>query len=536
MEQPEARVRRLLTTFFRSSGMEALYFDEHLNAVSCNFSKHTYEDFLRLSRGRVEGFLQDVFGGTQCGEHTFFTYFLNNNLVCNIAVLAGDETPFGVVVTRPALLNALRASDLAAMGRLICDPAEQEQYREALKRAPVVPYERIMPMGEVLHALCRTMFLEQEVLQVLRGTDGPSARPQAKRSHKPVPAQRHGDFATYQKITGCIARGDADALLEAISGISAGLVPMDQLDPSSFVRSLKNSFIKACAMCCFAAVDAGASYNKVMDISDEFISRMEATDGINDIYELMKAALLAFARCVAVSRITAYSKPVRLAMEYIENHYNEKITLETLAEKASISVSYLSNLMKKETGLSLADNINKIRIENSKKILLGSNVSIAELANTVGFTYGNHFSLVFKKFTGLMPSEYKRSIHAQNDGNGDNGEMIRLICDQLGQIMAAFPGMFDAGRVVDPVANTFWMQQTDGKMLHGTCYDFWEKNQSCDNCISRMALEKNCPYVKLERREDGVFFVLAAPKAAANKTYAVELIKAVSDNFLAFPE
>lgn len=131
-------------------------------------------------------------------------------------------------------------------------------------------------------------------------------------------------------------------------------------------------------------------------LSDGFINKIEAHDNVNDIYELMKAAVLAFTRAVAVTRITAYSKPVRLSMEYMESHYKDKISLELLAKQANLSPAYLSKLIKTETGLSLPDHINKIRIEESKRILLTSNAGIGELAALVGYTYSNHFAKMFK--------------------------------------------------------------------------------------------------------------------------------------------
>ena len=85
-----------------------------------------------------------------------------------------------------------------------------------------------------------------------------------------------------------------------------------------------------------------------------------------------------------MSHITAYSKPIRLVIHYIENHYTEKIMLLELAGHIHLSEASLSDLIKKETGMGLPDNINKIRIEANKQILLKSNISFAELASTVG--------------------------------------------------------------------------------------------------------------------------------------------------------
>lgn len=535
----EEKIKRLLETFFKVTQIEALYFDRELNAVSCHYRKHAYEDLQRLSMGRIETFLRSIFEKDTHISQNFYTYFLNNNLVCNISVLNDGEICCGAVVTQPALLNALKGSDIDAMlNSFTLNSVEHDLYKRALQRALVVSYDRIMPIGEVLSALSRSVFDEVRFHQILCGGDVDPTLYQfiqsgilSNRNHKPIIIDRHGGYHTYLKMKDSISKGDTTALLEVINDISAGSVPMDQLDSKSFIRSLKNSFIEVCAMCSFIAIDAGAPYTKTVDLSEELIQKMEGIENINDIYELMKSALLTFTRAVAVTRITGYSNPVRLAMEYIGTHYAEKITLGILAQRVNLSESYLSNLIKKETGLDMADNINKVRIEESKRILLKSSVSVAELASMVGYTYSNHFAKLFKQFTGTTPSEFKKTVCGEAGKDGEAKEVLRLVSDQLRHTMSVFPGLVDVGRIVDPALNISWIQQSDGKMEQGTCYDFWNRKRSCDRCISHMASAHNRPFMKLDQKTDGTFFVFATPVHVGKRKYVLELLKNVSDNF-----
>lgn len=538
MEQTEDKIKRLLETVFKATQIEALYFDRELNTVSCHYRKYVYEDLQRLSMNKIETFLLGIFKKNIYASQNFYTFFLNNNLVCNISVLHDGEI-CGAIVTQPVLLDARRSSEMDAwLSSYTLDPKEHDMYKRALQRAPVVAYDRIMPIGEVLHALSCSVFGGNGLHQILCGGDSDPALCQfiqsgmlLNRNHKPVVTDRHGGYPTYLKMKDSISKGDANALLEVINGISAGSVPMDQLASKNYIRSLKNSFIEVCAMCCFIAIEAGVNYTKTMDLSEAFIKQMENLENINDIYELMKSVLLAFTRSVAVTRITAYSKPVRLAIEYIENHYAEKITLGVLSRHVNLSESYLSNLIKKETGLSMADNINKVRIEQSKKILLTSSMNVAELASMVGYAYSNHFARMFKQFTGVTPSEFKKSICTEDKDKTEVSDMLRLISDQLHHTMSVFPGVVDVGRIVDPCLNLSWIQQSNGEIMHGTCYDFWNRKQSCEKCISRMALEQNKSFMKLEQKAGNIYFVLAAPVIVGNKKYVLELLKNVSENF-----
>lgn len=68
---------------------------------------------------------------------------------------------------------------------------------------------------------------------------------------------------------------------------------------------------------------------------------------------------------------------------------------------------YLGQLFKKETGLSLNDYINKVRINKAKKLLKETGAMVYEIADQVGFSDSQYFSTVFKKIVGVSPKEYR---------------------------------------------------------------------------------------------------------------------------------
>ncbi len=539
MEWAKEKIKQVLDTFFKCSGVEAFYLDDKMNAVSCRFSPHMYEDFIRFSQGSIEEFLRKAFQSETSDGYVFYTYVLGDNLFCNIVILGGETSQPGAIITQPVLLNRLSGIELDTLIKNArTAPDEQDSYKHALLRTPIVSYDRLMPMGEMLSRLAQSLSDVREVRQIMRGGKinasfhqmlQPSTLP--NRAIRTAMTENYDAYGTYLKLKECIGKGDSSGLLDAIRDFNPGTVPMDQLADDSFTRSLKNSSIKVCAMCSYVAIEAGAPYAKAIHLADEFINKIEAHENVNEIYELMKAALLAFTRVVAVTRITAYSKPVRMSLEYMENHFKGKISLELLAKEANLSPAYLSKLIKTETGLSLPDHINKIRIEESKRILLTSNSGIGELAELVGYTYSNHFAKMFKKFTGMTPSEFKKTILSEEEEHSDMEEMRRIIFGELSRTLSIFPGIFDVGRLVDPNTKTFWMEHKNGRAVQGTCYDFWGKRKSCDRCISQMAYDQNVPFVKFEAKEGSTFFVIAAPLMVSGHRYVLELLKNTSQHF-----
>ena len=83
------------------------------------------------------------------------------------------------------------------------------------------------------------------------------------------------------------------------------------------------------------------------------------------------------------------------------------LTVKTCAEALNLSVKYLGDLMKVETGRSAKDHIQDYVIHQAKTALLGSNLAVSEIAYSFGFEYSQGFSKLFKAKTGMSPSEYR---------------------------------------------------------------------------------------------------------------------------------
>ena len=76
-------------------------------------------------------------------------------------------------------------------------------------------------------------------------------------------------------------------------------------------------------------------------------------------------------------------------------------------DQLNLSASYLSDLLKKETGRNAQQHIHQFVIERAKTQLLNSNDQISQIAYGLGFEYPQHFSKLFKTKTGMSPAEYR---------------------------------------------------------------------------------------------------------------------------------
>lgn len=100
---------------------------------------------------------------------------------------------------------------------------------------------------------------------------------------------------------------------------------------------------------------------------------------------------------------------VERAREYMEEYYNKDLTLQKVAEVVGISSGYLSTLFSQFLNEGFVDYLNRIRIEHACAYLKQNYFKTYEIAYKVGFRDEKYFARVFKKVTGMTPSEYKKS-------------------------------------------------------------------------------------------------------------------------------
>lgn len=99
-----------------------------------------------------------------------------------------------------------------------------------------------------------------------------------------------------------------------------------------------------------------------------------------------------------------------------------------------------------------------------------------------------------------------------------------------------FEKTYDVVRIVDPVLKkALNLKNNEVIESDSTCFDFWNKNQFCDNCISMRAYHENNVFVKIEYKSDKIFIVTAIPYELSNRKIVIELLKDAT-NSLVFDE
>jgi two-component system, response regulator YesN len=126
-------------------------------------------------------------------------------------------------------------------------------------------------------------------------------------------------------------------------------------------------------------------------------------EGVKEIFDRM-----------VLSKDNPSHKVVEQVKSYIKEHYAAKICLQELADNVNMSRTYLSNMFRKETGLTIWNYLVIVRMDKARDMLLNTSLRSYEIANKVGYENSIHFSQLFKMHYGLNPMEYKKRMNASN--------------------------------------------------------------------------------------------------------------------------
>jgi AraC family transcriptional regulator len=101
---------------------------------------------------------------------------------------------------------------------------------------------------------------------------------------------------------------------------------------------------------------------------------------------------------------------LRQAVNYINEHLDQNLTLAEIAAAVRMSPNYFASLFKQSTGLTPHQYVMKCRIEKAKQLLHHQQLTLVEICQEVGFTSQSHFTRVFRQHTKTTPKAYRKAL------------------------------------------------------------------------------------------------------------------------------
>ncbi|MFV0467204.1 MAG: AraC family transcriptional regulator [Lachnospiraceae bacterium] len=176
------------------------------------------------------------------------------------------------------------------------------------------------------------------------------------------------------------------------------------------IEIIKVRTIELVALLSRATYQAGGSESFVYDMTHDFMMKLTNIKNLTDLSYVLLETLDQFTSLAFYHSSTNNLSMIKKCVNYINEHYNQSLTLEEAAEQAGLSPAYFSTLFKKEMGITFSAYILQIKIDHAKLLLKNTNLSLISVAIELGFDNQSYFSNVFKKATGMTPRQYRQSI------------------------------------------------------------------------------------------------------------------------------
>ncbi|CRZ34052.1 AraC family two component transcriptional regulator [Herbinix hemicellulosilytica] len=223
------------------------------------------------------------------------------------------------------------------------------------------------------------------------------------KSNKPVidTEQHSNKTALYQLIQKYLEFGDYNKIAREI------IIYMEdaykrQLTPSKLISAVRG----ALRILLSGDIIIKSSEQLIVEKLDSLQENISSSKTYKDLIEKTNEFLNEYCSFTQ-AKLSGRSSAIQAALQYIEDNYMNKLTLDKVANYVYLNSSYLSQLFKKEMNMSFSDYVEQIRLKHAKILLKETDYSMNQIAEAVGFSSQNYFTRIFKKSTGITPIKYK---------------------------------------------------------------------------------------------------------------------------------
>lgn len=201
--------------------------------------------------------------------------------------------------------------------------------------------------------------------------------------------------------------GDPEGMLEFFRRNEEELHRRESMDDGD-PQKKRITFAVVVALCAFAAVEAGVDRETAFDLCDGYVRYAFALEDSRHILRLCFTCAVDFAQRVR-SAMPQLSGPMRQCRDYVRQNLCGKITVTDLAEHCGRNSEYLSQLFRKELGVTPKTYITQQKLAAAMTELATTGNSVSSIAHKYGFGTHSSFSQHFREQYGTSPREFRRS-------------------------------------------------------------------------------------------------------------------------------
>lgn len=406
-----AELEKLFKNYSLTSGLDVTFYDEDGKEELCVRKKNNICNFARDNEKCRQKIVSSGKKAAELGSA--YIYETPCGLIMCITPLTIEGQTLGYITTGPVVLWDKDDYFLA-------------DFEEKRKKLGINPKEGEFDLQDVKQMDCASMTSVSETLTMLVNY---MVREEMKYIEQRLKISRMNMERMRAAQEMKIHEKSASRCIKYPIGLEKELITAVQLGDKTRAKQIINRFLNEIfsfasgdleivkaklyeftAFLSRSAVEAGAPLSSLTGIIKKNSKLLLENADFSEICRETVDILEDFLDAVYISRGKKNTNEhLYRALRYINEHFTENINLDILAQNIFVSGYYLSHLFRKEMGVTFSDYLSKVRIERAKELLMEGK-SVEDTAEAVGYGDGNYFIKIFKKYVGITPSKYRKSM------------------------------------------------------------------------------------------------------------------------------
>lgn len=313
----------------------------------------------------------------------------------------------GSVIVGPFLMDCPDHIMLSALAEEFQLPASVllKAY-DALSDMPPVTPSKVTDLSKLLSYLLSPLIPSERAL-LLQAKEKLS---QQSRINETIQRYKGQGFAPEQS---CFYQQEADLLSKVKNGNirEAKALLNETIGYMLFADGRDIDAVRTCAiditvLLSHIALENGVRADGIYNLNSKFLLSINRENNLDELCFLLQDVIECFMNIIS-HETDKGNYHVRQAVQFMTENYAQQITLEIVAEYVDLSPSYFSTLFRRITGDSFRSHLCRIRVEESKHLLLHTKYPLSDIAVAVGFTDQSYYSKVFKRIVGITPGKYR---------------------------------------------------------------------------------------------------------------------------------
>ena len=154
------------------------------------------------------------------------------------------------------------------------------------------------------------------------------------------------------------------------------------------------------------ALDGGANADSIYQLNGKFLTLINQEQNLDELCMLLQEVAEGFMSAMFYEKDKGNSY-IRKALRFIADNYFEHLELAAVADFVQLSPSYFSSLFRQVVGMNFREYLCSVRVEESKRLLLSTDFSLADIAVSVGFPDQSYYCKIFKRIVGISPGKFR---------------------------------------------------------------------------------------------------------------------------------